>query len=254
MNNKFLMILAAVLLAGPLAANAELVQSTTSVLLTFRHCVAGETVCDSIGPQEAGSYGGLPGAPAAISSHADPAYGEASGSAQLTGMPGAAEMSANVSSLPTTRNGSNCIILKRYTNKSANAETLTFGATLTYNQTIPAENAAFPAGSPARSGASAEIYIFSLDVDSLEAGTTAEENFVFLMEGPDPSIITTELGSASTEPGTNVTEADAKTFSSTVTVEPGDSIWLWAILQSLAANGAEVNATLDTRLASTKAD
>ena len=254
MNNKFLMILAAALLTGPLAANAELVQSTTSVLLTFRHCVAGETVCDSIGPYEASSYGGLPGAPAAITSHADPTYGEASGSAQLTGAPGAAEMSANVTSLPAIRNGSNCITLKRYTNKSANVETLTFGATLTYNQTIPAENAVFAAGSSGRSGANAEIFIFSLDVDSLDAGTTAEENFSFLMEGPDPSIKTTELASASTEPSTNATESGTTTLSRTVTVEPGDSIWLWAILQSLAANGAEVSATLDTKLESTKAD
>lgn len=254
MNNKFLMILAAVLLTGPLAANAELVQSTTGVMLTFRHCIAGETVCDSIGPYEAASYGGLPGAPAAITSHADPAYGEASGSAQLTGMPGAAEMSANAISLPATRNGANSITLQRYTNESASAETLTFGATLTYNQTIPAENAAFAADGPTISSANAEIYILSFDVDSLEAGTTAEENAALLLEGPDPSITATELGSARTEPSTNVSEADAKTFSITVTVEPGDSIWLWAILQSLAANGAEVNATLDTKLESTKAD
>ena len=254
MNNKFLMIFAVVLLAGPLAVNAELVKSTTGVMLTFRHCVAGETVCDSIGPYEAASYGGLPGAPAAITSHADPTFGEASGSAQLTGAPGAAELSANATSLPAMRNGANSVTLQRYTNKGANAEMLTFAATLTYTQTIPAENAAFPAGSPARSGANAEIYIFSMDADFLEAGTTAEENITALMEEPDPSITTTELGSASTEPSTNVTESGTTTLSSTVTVEPGDSIWLWVILQSLAANGADVSATLDTKLESTKAD
>jgi len=254
MNNKFLMIFAVSLLTGPLVANAELVKSSTSVFLTFRHCVAGETVCDSIGPYEASSYGGLPGAPAAITSHADPTYGEASGSAQLTGAPGAAELSANATSLPAMRNGANSVTLQRYTNKGANAETLTFAATLTYNQTIPAENAAFPAGSSARSGANAEIYIFSMDADFLEAGTTAEENTTALMEEPDPSITTTELGSASTEPSSNVTESGTATLSSTVTVEPGDSIWLWAILQSLVANGADVSATLDTKLESTKAD
>ena len=254
MNNKFLMILAAVLLTGPLAAKAELVQSTTGVMLTFRHCIAGEKVCDSIGPYEAASYGGLPGAPAAITSHADPAYGEASGSAQLTGAPGAAELSANATSLPAMRNGANSVTLQRYTNESASAETLTVGATLTYNQTIPAENADFAADSSARSGAHAEIYIFSLDVDSLEAGTTAEENSTLLLEGPDPSITPTELGSDSTEPSSNVTESGTATLSSTVTVEPGDSIWLWVILQSLVANGADVSATLDTKLESTKAD
>ena len=254
MNNKFLLILAVLLLTGPLAANAELVKSSTSVYLTFRPCVAGATVCDSIAPVEARSYGGLPGAPAAITSHADPTYGEASGSAQLTGAPGAGEMSANTTSLPATRNGSNCIIVQRYTSKRANAETLTFGATLTYNQTIPTENAGFPAGGPATSGAHAEIFIFSMDADSLEAGMTAEENNTLLLEGRDPSIITTELASAGTEPSSNVTESGTATISSSVTVEPGDSIWLWANLQSLAANGADVSATLDTKLESTKAD
>jgi hypothetical protein len=72
MHNKFLLILAVWLLTGPVAANAELVQSSTSVYLTFRHCVSGETVCDSIVPVEVGRYGGLPGEPAAITSHADP--------------------------------------------------------------------------------------------------------------------------------------------------------------------------------------
>ena len=87
-----------------------------------------------------------------------------------------------------------------------------------------------------------------------EAGTTAEENNTVLMEGPDPSIVSTELGSAGTGPMSNVTGSGTETLSSTVTVEPGDSIWLWAILQSLAANGAEVSATLDTKLVSTKVD
>jgi len=254
MKNKFLVVLAVGLLTGPLAANADPVQFTTGVFLTFRHCVSGETVCDSIAPVEAGSYGGLPGESAAITSHTDPTFGEASGSAQLTGAPGAAELSANATSLPATRNGANSITLQRYTNESANAQKLTVGATLTYNQTIPAENAIFPAGSPARSGAHAEIFIFSVNADSLEAGTTAEENNTLLLEGPDPSITTTELASAGTEPSSNVTESGTTTLSSTVTVEPGDSIWLWTILQSLAANGAVVSATLDTKLESMKAD
>ena len=41
MKKKLTMILAMGLLAGPMAANAELVQSTTGVYLTFRECVEG---------------------------------------------------------------------------------------------------------------------------------------------------------------------------------------------------------------------
>jgi hypothetical protein len=252
MKNNILLVLAVWLLVAPPATNAELVESTTSVLLTFRHCISGETACDSFGPMEVGIYGGLPGDPTATANHADPIYGEASGDAQLTGAPGAAKLSADAISLPTTRNGGNSVILQRYTNGGVKAETLTFSATLTYDQTIPAENASFAADSPARSGAFAEIYISWIDADSIEAGTTAEENHSALSDDVDPSIATKELGTAHTPPFTNVTESGTKTLASEVTVEPGDSIWLWTILQSLAANGAEVNATLDTKLESTK--
>jgi len=119
---------------------------------------------------------------------------------------------------------------------------------------VPAANADFPANGPARSGAYAEIVILWIDADALEAGTTAEENIALLMEGPEPGITSRELGYAGTEPSSNVTETGTKTISSTATVEPGDSVWLLAILQSLAANGAKVSATLDTTFESMKSD
>jgi hypothetical protein len=250
MKNNILLVLAVWLLVAPPAANAELVESTTGVLLTFRHCISGETVCDTFGPMEVGIFGGLPGDPEATANHADPIYGEASGDAQLTSAPGTAKLSAAAASLPTVRTGSNSVLLQRYTNKGVTAETLTFSATLTYDQTIPAENASFPADSRARSGANAEVYISWIDAESIEAGTTTEENWSALFEELDPSIQSTELASASTPPFTNVTESGTETISGEVTVEPGDSIWLWSIVQSLAANGAEVNATLETTLES----
>lgn len=247
MKNKFLPILGVCLLAGPLVAGAELVESTTGVMLTFRPCISGATVCDSIGPSQLSRYGGLPGNLSATARHVESKYGEASGTATLTGPPGAAQMSASSASLPATRNGANSVMFQRYTNISAHGQTLTFSATLNYDQMVPAANADFPANGHARSGTYAEIIIFSIDTDALEAGTTAEENFSLLMEGPDPSITSRELGSAGTEPSSNVTETGTKTISSTATVEPGDSVWLLAILQSLAANGAKVSATLDTK-------
>ena len=251
MKNKFLAMLAVGLLVGPLTANADLIQSTTSVQLTFRQCVSGATVCDSIGPVQTRTYGGLPGESAALTSQADPAYGESSGSAQLKGAPGAAEMSASVSSLPATRNGGNSFILQRYTNTGASAETLTFGGTLTYDQTVPAENAGFPADGGAHTGAVVELGIFTSNVDSLEAGTTAEENNAALMSDPDPGMEITELEFVSTGPVSNVTGTGTTELSTTVTVNPGDSIWLWVALQNFAANGAVANASFDTNLGPT---
>jgi len=248
MKNKLPAILALGLLTGPLTADADLVQSSTSALATFRQCVSGETACDSVGPTLIQSYGGLPGEPTASTSQMDPEYGASEGSVHLQGAPGAAELSASATSLPGTRNGGNSVLLQRYTNASTSAETLTFGISLTYDQTVPAENAGFPQAGSAQSGAVAEIAIFTMTADSLDAGTTAEENNTALMSEPDWDSGIAELKFAGTGPVSHVTGSGTAEIAETVTVEAGDSIWLWAILQSLAANGAVVNASADTNL------
>ena len=250
MNNKFLVILAVWLLTGPLAANADLVQSTTGVLTTFRQCVSGETACDAISPIAITSVGGRRGEPTAHASKTDPAYGTSEGSAQLTGAPGAAKLSASATSLPAARNGSNSVMLQRYTNTGADAETLTFGVTLSYDQTVPAENASFPADGGGHSGAGAEINIFTMDAVSFEVGTTAEDNYAAIFSEAEPAGYT-DLMYASTGPVTNVTGSGTREASGTVILNPGDSIWLFAILQSFAVNGAEVDASLETSLEST---
>lgn len=254
MKKKFVSILAVGLLAGPVAANAELVQSSTSVFVTFRQCVSGATVCDSVSPVQIGAYGGLPGALAAQTSQVDPAYGESSGSAKLMGAPGAAEMVASVTSMPATRNGSTNTILQRYTNASASAETLTLGTTLTFKQTVPAENADFPPDGAGHSGAVVEMEIFTMTADSVEVGTTAEENNDALMSEPEPGSGYASLEFATTGPVSNVTGDGTRTLSMTVTIKPGDSIWMWAALQNFAVNGALVNASLNTNLVSTTAE
>ena len=167
MKDKFLMVLAVASLAGPTVSRAELVQAGTANILTFRDCIAGESICDSFGGMEQASFGGLPGELAAEVSQADVAYGEAYGNAQLTGAPGAAELKAITTSEPAKRNGSSNMMLQRYTNTSDSAETLTFSADLTYEQTVPDENASFPDGESTRSGVSAEIAIFIMDDDSI---------------------------------------------------------------------------------------
>ena len=79
MKYRFLAIFALGQLIAPLLANAELVRSSTSVLLTFRQCVSGETVCDSIGPMQTSLYDGLPGDVAAQASQDEPEFGASEG-------------------------------------------------------------------------------------------------------------------------------------------------------------------------------
>ena len=139
MKLKLALIFFLVLLSGPAAAVQ--VQSTTSVLLTFRQCMEGETACDSISGIKFKSLGGLPGATDAQASHEDAEYGTANGNANLAG--GNTQMNASINSLPGARNGANVFILERYENSSEHAQKLTLDATLTFDQTVPAENADF---------------------------------------------------------------------------------------------------------------
>ena len=247
MKNKCRMIIAVALMATPLVAAAELVQAGTSIILTFRDCIAGETICDSFGPMQQATYGGLPGELAAEVSQADVAYGEAYGNAQLAGAPGAAELKAITTSVPAKRNGSSNMMLQRYTNTSDSAETLTFSAVLTYEQTVPDENASFPDGESTRSGVSAEIAIFIMDDETIEVGATAEDLYGALSWESEPAGFK-DLGFTSVAPSDNETGEGTTPFSVTATVEPGDSIWLWAILQGIVVNGATVNASLTTNL------
>ena len=199
MKNKLLKILAVMLLAAPPVATAEQVEAGTSIILTFRDCVAGETICDSFGPMQQATYGGLPGQLAAEVSQADVAYGEVYGRAELKGEPGAAELKAITTSMPATRNGSSNVMLQRYTNTDASAETLTFAATLQYDQMVPAENAALADGDRTHSGASAEMVIFTMDADAVETGATAEELYSAVSFEQDPANLRA-LDSARVEP------------------------------------------------------
>lgn len=247
MKNKILAILVVALMGVPAVAIAELIQFGTGNVLTFRQCTAGETTCDSFGPMLSATWGGIPGELLSEVSQADVTYGEAYGSAVLTEEPGVAEMKAITVSLPATRNGSTSVILQRYTNAGESAETLTFEAELTYKQTVPAENAGFPDDANMGSGATAEIVIFTMDSDAIETGPTAAEVYGALSFEQEPAGLK-DLDAARAEPSSNETGEGTSTLSATTTVEAGDSVWLWAILQGIVVNGATVNASLETTL------
>jgi hypothetical protein len=251
MKMKFPALFSLLLLTGPVSA--ELVQSTTGAMGTSRDCVKGVTVCDSFGRQLASAVDGLPGAEEASASLDDPEHGKATGKVKLTGTPGGAEMHASSSSPAGKRNGGNSSFLQRYTNVSEHAETLTFGGTMTYNNNVPAENANFPdefnkeAGTyDMSSSTSAEIVILTLNAEAIEAGTTADDNLGILLGEASPDDEPVMLHASRTKELENVTGTGTSELSGTVTIAPGDSVWLFAILQSLGANGAVNSGSLNT--------
>ena len=246
MKNKFLVLLTLFLLTASVMANAELVQSTTGVYVSFRQCVEGVTLCDSITRTKLAKSAGIPGNSEAQASQEDPAYGVTSGNTKHTRAPGGAQIEASISALQGARNGSSGFVIEHYTNTSTGAESLTFSGKLTYDQTVPGANADFPAEGGSHSFAGAELEIFTLDVDALEAGTTVEENMAIFLDDPDQNVDYAMLKNVKSKGSENVTGSGTKTLSGTVVINPGDSVWMITILQSLGSNGAVVNASLET--------
>lgn len=240
------LILTAFLVLGPIAANATPIQSSTSVHLTFRDCLSGGTACDGITGTVEGTFDGDPGDLTAAASQTNAAYGTSSASAALSGVAGAPILSAHVTSLggtvadPGTRNGANTAALQRYTYTGAAATTRTFGGTVSYNQSIPAENAGFPNPIATGSGVFVHLEIFTLADAFLDAGVTAQDNFFTLFN--DYMFAPGYTSLASADFADSLSNAAVVGLPSlTVNLNPGDTIWALTILQGIAANGAEVN-------------
>lgn len=247
MKYSSLYILFVTFLVGPTVVQAVSIQSTTSTYVSLRQCISGESICDSISPTHRQAVGGTPGSPNAEANLKDPEFGESAGSAYLSGEPGSAKVTANVNSLPYKRNASTSFVLQRYTNTSEETQTLTFSGDMTYDQTVPEENSTFPANGGGRSGAFVDMGLFSVMTDTIEAGTTAEDNFG-IFDGEPPAGYQS-LGNAKTDGViSDLTGEGNENFSMSVVLKPGDSLWMVATMQAIAANGAVVKAELDTKL------
>src|SRR5271167_2424947 len=224
------------LLSGPVAANAQTaIQSGTSALVTFRNCVAGVTACDSIGTIQSEQFGGNPGDLSASASETYANYGSAATSVALSGVDGAPILHAIASSDTGARVNTNSIALQLYTYTGAVATTDTFGGTLTYSQTLTANN--YPVGA----GVSASIQVFTLPTSSFNAGVTSQDNYSALFD-PSTQPGYALLGSATyTDPNTNLSGTGM--VGVPIKLQPGESVFVWALLLTPAPNGSVVDAS-----------
>jgi hypothetical protein len=225
-------LLAAALLAGS-AAHAVPIVAGIAEAVTIRDCINVASVCDDFSAPLAIQYGGAPGA-ASSSAHAGLAtHGMASGSVALSGTVGAPVLHASAFSEPGARNNTNSVALQRYTYTGSVATTRSFGATLTYLQSI--------SGAGGESGVFAAIDVFTLGTAFIEAGDSAESNFdalfnAFLLPGYHSLGSDQFSDTASTLAGTALLDV-------TVSMNPGDTVWVLALLQTPVANGAWVDAS-----------
>jgi len=223
------------LLVAPFAAQAVDITAGTAEYVTFRDCIAGATACDNISHIVAGQYGGSPGAYSSAATQNFAGYGSASGSVSFSGTIGAPVLHASASAEPGKRANTNSVALQSYTYTGTEATTRTFGGTLTYSQL---ETGPYPENA----GVSASIDAFTLTSPTIDAGSTPDSNFYTLFNADFSAYGYADVAADSyTDTGTN--PAGSGTLGVTVTLTPGETIWLRVLLQTPAANGSFVDAS-----------
>ncbi|MEO5687034.1 MAG: PEP-CTERM sorting domain-containing protein [Burkholderiaceae bacterium] len=229
----------ALLLAAPLATHAVEITAGTSEYVTFRDCIPGVTACDSISSIVTGLYGGAPGAYSSAASDSVAGYGSATGNVSFSGVVGAPVLHASAVSMAGKRTNTNSVALQSYTYTGGVATTRTFGATLTYSQLV---TGAYPNNNP---GVYATIDAFTLTASAIDVGSSVESNFDTLFgEGfmADPSLGYAEVGQ-STFADSTTTPSGLGNLSVTVPLLPGETIWLYVLLQTPALDGSTVDAS-----------
>jgi hypothetical protein len=238
MNSTILRFLAVGLLVGPVAAHAVWVDHSTAELVTARDCIAGDSGCDSLVRVPAAlTYGGLPGDATSTATVSLAGYGAAAGIVSLSGTIGAPILRASATSDSGKRLNTNSIALQSYTYTGNEPTTRTFGGTLTYSQHFMG---GYPLG--VSGGIFAAIDVFKIPSATIDVGDTAESNFYALLDavGTLPGYV--DLGNDWYSDGTS-TAVGLGTLGVEVTLEPGDMVWVWALVQTPAANGEIVDAS-----------
>lgn len=226
-------LLVASMVAAPLAQGV-LIDFGTTEGITFRTCIAGVSGCDSVSSPVA-LVGGSPGAPSSAASFTLPGFGTATGSVSLSGEIGAPILTASATSAPGTRQNTNSFALQRYTYTGASPTTRTFGGVLTYSQSV---TGVYPP--EIGNGINAAIDVFSLPGSKVDVGATPESNFNALSDPfAFPGYVDLGLDHYTDAPSTT---AGTATLGVSVTLNPGDSVWVWALLQTPATNGGTVDA------------
>lgn len=166
-------------------------------------------------------------------------YGAATSNTALSGEIGAPILRLHADSVAGKRVNTNTFALQRYTYEGSSATTRNFGGAFDYVQSITDPNNALYG--TAASGVNAVLRVFtSLDAFA-EAGTTVQSNndnlYAFANgEAQGYSLIGEQFYS---DPDDALSGFGSLNI--TVNFNPGDSVWVWAYLQTPAADGSFVD-------------
>ena len=245
---RVLFILASI--GGCAAAQAQDVNSSTSAFVSARDCISGTSGCDSISHVRYYAVGGNPGDSSASAAQSPTGYGTSSAGATLTGVIGAPILTVSAVSTAGNREAASAFGLQSYTYTGTSATQDTFGGSVSYSQTI---NGNYP--SSVGSGIQATIDVFTLPAGTLfNAGESALDNYDALADAADGN------SGVYTTPIAGFTLLGSNTFSDTtthltglghtsvsVTLQPGETVWVIASLGAFAPNGTVIDPTFTTQ-------
>ena len=220
------------------SANSVEISAGTSEYVTMRNCsVIGASGCDKITSILYGQYGGFPGDSHSNANLSVDGYGSGNGNVSLSGIIGAPILKASASSQSGKRINTNSIALQRYTYEGDTPTTRTFGGNISYSQH---STGIYPDG--IGSGIFAGIEIFTLPTTTISIGSSAAANFVMLFVGYTNLLGYSSLGSASFQDGVS-NAGGTGNLSVTVQINPGDAIWVRALVQTPATNGGWIDSS-----------
>src|SRR5690349_3020962 len=236
---KKLLAWALVALACPLTAGAVSVDYSTAVGLTFRDCIdLGDTGCDDVSSLVQRNYDATPPNTSSAATASLANYGSSAALASFS------ILRAEATSLAGKRLNANAIAVQKYTYVGAEPTQRTFQGTLTYSQTLTGVYPDFVG-----TGVTAVLDVYTLPggaAATIDVGDTAESNFnalfsVYALPGYTDLLDPNSTSYLFIDPSPNVANGTG-TASATVALNPGDTIWVSALLQTPAVNGGTVNA------------
>lgn len=215
-------------------SNAAQVTSSTADAVGFHNCIPETNPCSVIGPNLQISTGGVPGGASASVTATRAGMGEARASVSLTGIDGAPIVHAFAQSEIGARVNTTTFALQKYTYTGDAPTIRSFGGTVSFSQAISGD---YPG--PNGNGVYAEIDVFQLPTATVDVGSSTDSNFLALAELQLlPGYV--DLATASYT-NSSTTDGGAGTLSASVSLRPGETIWIEAILSTPAPNGEVVD-------------
>ena len=219
-------------------SHAAAISAGTAEYVTVRTCtVAGVSGCDSLSSVQFGMYGGMPGDTTSAASLSVTGFGSANGSVSLSGIVGAPVLRADANSQAGKRLNTNSVALQRYTYNGPAPTTRVFQGDLSYSQLV---TGTYPVG--VGGGINAILEVFTLPTETIDIDNNEIANFEMLFFGYSRLIGYSSLGISNYRDSTSTLTGNG-TLSVVVNLNPGDAVWVKALVQTPAVNGGWVDSS-----------